>query len=208
MSSKPAIKTYKKKPAVKHTVKISKRSNMLFQPTIQRAELKNHDRQFNSVTLAGSWSALENINLIGLGTSPTERVGRKVCMKSLLCRFTQTGPVIAPTRLLIIYDKSGQNNSGTQPLITDILSTNTMESPLNLANAERFVVLSDHMIQPNGTLVGGAVYKKMALDFVAKNVIPGVTPLADVTTGTMFLTSCALVAVTTSMYTRVRFEDQ
>lgn len=115
------------------------------------------------------------INLIAVGSSMFNRVGRKIEMRSV--RFVAklenpgvTRATINPDmgRIMIVYDRQ---TNGAFPAIADILQdtdqagTNTTEgmSGLNMDNRERFVTIMDKKIGlPQATMTAG----------VATNVFP------------------------------------
>jgi len=81
------------------------------------------------------------LNIVPQGTSVSQRVGKKIALKSLQCRgimanlFSATGNDVA---FLIVYDK---RPTGSLPAITDILVTSTAASFNNDANSGRFEIL-------------------------------------------------------------------
>lgn len=187
-----------------------------------RDELKVHDNadQTTTVTSAGIVILLNGINQ---GTDYTERIGRKVLMKSLLTRFTcflntglaanVAGDVV---RILIFYDS--QTNAVT-PNVADILSSTAFDAPMNLTNRDRFkVVLDKFILMPGyastaGALTGGSPIPKMINKYKKFNmdVIFGGTNgnVGSIQTGGLFalLISSNNSASTTILSTRVRYTD-
>lgn len=89
----------------------------------------------------GSVTAL---NLIATGTDFTNRVGRKILMKSVniigVVQPNDTSVSTTLCRALLIYDKQP---NGALPAITDILNTSNSKDQINLNNRDRFVILRD-----------------------------------------------------------------
>jgi len=93
------------------------------------------------------------LNQISCGTDYTQRVGRKILMKSLLMRFVAA---IDPTanlnsgnvyRIIIYVDLQ---NNGAAPALADLLqiggATFSYLSPINLANRDRIKILYDQTL--------------------------------------------------------------
>lgn len=115
---------------------------------INGPEFKNTDVS-NAMTIptaTSSWSNLILLNGIDQGAGNSQRVGRRVTVKSILVRYNFGLPSptatsqLAAVRLMIFYDKQPQ---GATPLITDVLDTASINSLTNLANSDRFVILRD-----------------------------------------------------------------
>lgn len=89
----------------------------------------------------GSVTAL---NLCNEGTGVSQRVGRKICMKSVQVRGILK-PIDGSTsschaRVMLVWDKQV---NGVIATISEILSAATSNSFMNLDNRERFVVIMD-----------------------------------------------------------------
>lgn len=111
-------------------------------------EFKNTDVS-NAMTIptaTGSWSNLILLNGIDQGAGNSQRVGRRVTIKSLLIRYNFGLPsptatsALAAVRCILFYDKAPQ---GATPLITDVLDTASINGLTNLTNTDRFVILRD-----------------------------------------------------------------
>lgn len=98
---------------------------------------------------------IQCVNLVQQGTSIAQRIGNKICMRSLRIRLkiTDTGNAAASPpyqiRMMLCYDR---NPPGTYPATNTILSTvrqdstvqnGTVDASLNPAFYDRFVVLRD-----------------------------------------------------------------
>lgn len=94
-----------------------------------------------TVTATGSVTLLDGV---ATGTDFTDRIGRKICLKSHYCRgvifpedTTTSNQLI---RMLIVYD---MQTNGATPAVTDVLKSADPTSQLNLNNRDRFRVLVD-----------------------------------------------------------------
>lgn len=113
-----------------------------------RAELKLKDTTALNVPLADTWDRIL-INGVAQGSDFTDRIGRKVTMKSIvfngnLFPGSTTGADASKGcygRFVIVYDT--QPNSGSLPAGTDVFATNDPNSPMNLNNRDRFQVILD-----------------------------------------------------------------
>ena len=149
------------------------------------------------------------------GSDATNRIGRKIVMKSLLLRGTfslaATSTGGSPIRIILFYDK--QANAST-PLTTDLLLADQFNSPNNLNNRDRFVILHDFMSEPIST--GGhyscsfKFYKKLNLETMFNSGNAGT--VGDITSGALWLFvgqngSIGTANPTLVLRTRVRFLD-
>lgn len=156
------------------------------------------------------------LNGIQLGYSATQRIGRKIVMKSCLVRYTLN---LAPTttggcqvRTLVVYDKQA---NATAPAVTDILLTDQFNSPNNLSNRDRFVTIIDDISEPictqGNNIACKTLYKKFDLETMYNDKSLGT--VADIATGSLYLfyaTSGQLVT-TAGAYNaivRVRYDDK
>lgn len=88
------------------------------------------------------------VNGVAIGSDYTDRVGRKIRLKSIYVRglvsrnLTLGGGTLLPdvARMLIVFDTQ---TNGATPSVTDILKEATATSQLNLNNRDRFKVLID-----------------------------------------------------------------
>lgn len=186
-----------------------------------REELKVIDITQTTVaaTTAGTVTLLNGVTQ---GTDYTQRIGRKIWLKSILLRFTlvpntaSNTPAGDSVRLLVVYD--AQCNSAA-PVIGDILQNSAFNDPMNLNNRDRFKILADKFVtlgacQYNtGTLAAGApfakqvkIYKKMGMEQIFSGT--GNT-VGSISTGGIFLVIIAgFNSQTNVIYTaRTRFLD-
>ena len=190
-----------------------------------RAELKYVDVRNVNVALTTAWSVVP-INLLLQGSDNTQRIGRKVIMKSIL--FNGNVFNLATTslnafnggycRFAIIYDTQ-PNSVATPPLGTDIFQNDDPNSPMNLNYRDRFQVVLDVRKQVSAfamdttpKLIAGSPsnsfwkkYKKMNKETIYSGT--GAT-IGSVATGALYLCVISDAAVTAFDYhTRVRFTD-
>lgn len=88
------------------------------------------------------------LNGIAQGDDSTERLGKRINMTSVAIRGTCILPSNASSpydslRVMIFYDR--QPNQAT-PAVTDILTTASNDSHINLFNSDRFWVVLDHYL--------------------------------------------------------------
>jgi len=182
---------------------MAKKKNITFQPKKLTVEKKSIDSGIAAAVLpAGTWTGLNNANLIRQGTISNQRVGREVQMKSFQLRY-EPGSGTQPQRMLVVYDKQP---TGTAPVITDILTADSFTAFTNLDNKERFVTLIDVLVTPGGSVGVGEEYRKMDLPVVFK-ADTGVN--SDFSTGAIYYMFCASLAApaTYTARSRIRYTD-
>lgn len=129
---------------------------------IRREELKTVDTGLVTfASLDATNGNFQLLNGVANNTDFTDRIGRKILMKSLLIRFqyyplTSTGDANGDVvRLLVLCD--GQPN-GAAPVITDVLQTASYLAPLNLNNRGRFRIIVDELFtMPSWNMAAGAL---------------------------------------------------
>lgn len=171
-------------------------------------EKKNVDGTPSLTSVGTAWSALSLINSIAQGAGGTQRIARKVNMVSLLVRASLTTAATGNLRWMVVYDHAPQ---GALPAITDILVVDSINSPQNLNNNDRFMIIHDELINSNsgGTVIHvSKFFRKFnpGLQSVWTNAATGT--IADVTTGAVYVCAVGTAAVTLNAYTRIRFTDQ
>lgn len=90
------------------------------------------------------------IATVAQGASTSQRIGKKIALKSLQCRGVHQGnasSIVNDIAMLIVYDK---RPTGSLPAVTDILNTANAQSFNNDANSGRFRILK----RVDKTLVG------------------------------------------------------
>lgn len=177
---------------------------------IVNTEFKNVDINSSATAVAGGNVLL--LNATTQGDGQTNREGSSFRMKSVDVRFLINYNGAAgfnATRVMLVLDRQ---TNGIAPAVTDILATNTIDSPRNLDYRKRFKILSDKVY-----LVGAnsqpqrysQVYKKLDVHtqcFASSNL----GTVADISTHGLFLVFLSDQAVngpTFNYYTRIRFVD-
>lgn len=145
-----------------------------------------------------------------------QHIGRKTTMTSLFIRYDAH---LSPTttqgcqiRILVVYDKQANK---ALPAITDVLTSDNFNAPMNLDNADRFIILVDKFCKPISVQgnynVSDTIYKKMALDTLwdTGNNAGDVT---DIKTGSVvaFIAQsggAAVAAPIVDSITRIRYID-
>jgi len=149
------------------------------------------------------------------GSAATERIGRKLTLKSLLIRYyfnlgaATTGG--CQFRILVVYDKQA---NATAPAITDILLADAYNSPNNLSNRDRFVTIFDHVsdhvsVQGNYS-VSGVLYKPLNMEVMFNAGNAGT--IGDITSGSVYCFiaqtgSAGTANLSSNLRCRVRYSD-
>lgn len=175
-----------------------------------------------ALTLIAAAGSLQLINGVATGNDYTDRIGRKIIMKTLLMRIfiyptiTLSSSQGTTTRCLVVYDTQP---NGAAPAITDILTTNTYDSPMNLNNRDRFKVLYNKYVFTPSFVTSASVltagspiprifqcYKKLNLDAIFGGT--GST-IASIQTGSIYVLLQSNNDQTTSAdpWYRIRFSD-
>lgn len=180
-------------------------------------ELKNLDATPQVPnTVATTTGTVNLLNGSVVGAQPTNRVGRRFTMKSILVRgYVQLGTATtgsSSVRCILVYDK--QTNKAA-PAATDILNTDDIRSQNLLANSRRFKILRDIICPVLGTAGPQTVYineyLKCNLDVECIDGA-GSNTVADITSGGLFLLTYATAGmagtnITSALVSRVRFSD-
>lgn len=173
-------------------------------------EKKNTDRSASLGNVgSAAWSELDCLNGITQGISANERVGRKIQMKSLQVRWSEsTTASLSALRILVVYDRDGL----PLPFITDVLSVDNFNSNMQLSNSDRFVVLHDEVIPCE---VSGPTNNRRAGKFYIKLNLPtmyqGTTNAGgDISHGSLWIMSNSLngpIGAGIGYNSRVRYTD-
>ncbi len=123
-------------------------------------ELKFHDLDINDASVAANGTIAEDSVLtIAQGTTESERIGRKVIVKSISWRWnlllsvaTSSANVDETVRLILYQDKQ---TNGATATVTGILETDDYQSFNNLSNKSRFRTLMDRTYDLNATVGAG-----------------------------------------------------
>lgn len=202
------------------------------QPTYQVA-LRNFARaqgrakESGYVDLASASYALNTtgsvtlIATIAQGAAVTQRIGKKVMLKSIqihgYCSSDST-TTTAPGALLVIYDK---RPTGSVPTVGDILDSASSQSFMNDANSGRFRVLMrrDYVLAGNVTTAGQQtstsilpVQEFLKVNRQAVFKAAGTGAIGDIEEGALYLVSIGNLAAGTAdanatLAFRTRFVD-
>lgn len=183
------------------------------------AELKWIDVNSTSAFAATTGvAALTLLNGCSLGSDATNRVGRKIQMKSIQmrmsCLATTANAARFAGRVMVVYDSQANAAAPTQ---ADIFQAATSwHSPMNLNNRERFKVIFDKLFTVD-SLTGSNTdpwickkFKKLPnLETIFNSGNAGT--IGDIQTGSMYLVTLATGEATTTpglvFYSRIRFAD-
>lgn len=167
------------------------------------------------------WSAGATVNFhtvlngIASGDGESQRIGRKVTMGSLNCRFildSSAATGSAAVRFLIVYDRQ---SNGSDVLHSDVLEnttwTNDQVAQRKLENRERFSILKDETIVISTYETTGDVRVYNFFLPMSLNVVYGGDgdTYSSITTGGLWLIGMVSAAssVTVRGSTRVRYFD-
>lgn len=149
------------------------------------------------------------INGLQLGTAAYQRIGNKIAMKSCYWSMTfglnsintiataTSGTPQVPVRMMIVYDKQ---TNGSLPAVSDLLSDKVgitngtaraidVNSPNNLNNKDRFIVLCDKRFVLSAQGTGSRVikkYKKLSTSVTYKSGAT-VGDVTDITSGGLYV---------------------
>jgi len=169
------------------------------------AEKKNLDIGPTALASAGTaWSAVTLVNGIAQGSTANTRIGRRVTLTKFFIRWNATATA-ACSRFIVVYDHAP---NGALPVITDILTVDSINGVNNLVNNDRFMILHDEHInyQASGLPTSGKwVYKGKPLQMVYTNAATGV--IADINVGAIYVITCGTAATTLNFLSRVRYTD-
>lgn len=195
------------------------------------------ERKYIDATVTSAFvsttASIDHISAITQGPGAIQRIGSKVLIRSIQCKgcFRQENAVDGAVslnsppqsiRLLVIIDKQP---NGATPAITDVLESNSVFSPINMAYRDRFIVVKDKLLTLGGVATtatanqisyGGECikninfYKKLRFVMTFANVATGT--IADVRTNALHWIMLGQTAsgesdATFSGFVRVRFQD-
>jgi len=123
-----------------------------FRGTYSRSQVEKKYIDVAEATYACSTTgSVTCLNLCNEGTGVSQRIGRKICIKSVQVRgitYPADGTVLATNvRIMLIWDKQV---NGVIATIAELLSAATSNSYMNLDNRERFVVIMDKQFACGG----------------------------------------------------------
>lgn len=143
MAASRAKKSFKRqKVAITRTATIAATVARAVASTTEKKDIT----QINSTPIVAGTAAASIflLNGIATGTNATNRVGRRITMTALQLRvnvtLATTSVGSSPLRFLVVYDKQ---TNGANPMATDVLVNDTIDSNMNLGNSRRFETLCD-----------------------------------------------------------------
>lgn len=181
------------------------------------------------VNTTGSITLLCNPSL---GSDYTSRIGRKITIRNYYIRGWVTPSVQAATsgglvgpsqlaRMIILID---MQPNGSAPAITDILSTASPSSHINLNYRDRFKILTDKVFPMDASLLSTTnqyvgygkgtyaikKYKKCKIDVIFNSTNGGT--IADISSGALYMVwigsqASGAVDAVANIATRVRYSD-
>ena len=110
-------------------------------------ELKTIDVSTTTISPVAVAGATVLLNGVAQGSDYTNRIGRKVLLKSMLFRanmypvLNTASPIGNTIRLLLVYDSQ---TNGALAAVADVLNAATYLQPTNLNNRDRFRILLDN----------------------------------------------------------------
>lgn len=179
-------------------------------------EKKNLDSSLNFPAFATLTGSLTLLNASVAGGLPTNRVGRRINLASVLIRgavqLAPTSTGSSPVRIIIFFDK--QTNKAA-PAATDLLDVDTISGKQLLANSHRFRVLRDIIVPCVGTAGPQSFYINEYIKFTKQTEYidgAGAGTVADITTGGLFALvytsgGIGVAALQSGLNARVRFTD-
>lgn len=191
--------------------------NLAFPRMMGSMEKKNIDASLGFPAFTVGTGVLTLLNASQAGALPTNRVGRRIKMTSVLLRGqvtmapTSTGGT--PIRIIVFYDK--QTNK-LAPGVTDLLDANDISAKGNLGNSHRFRVLKEIVIPCVGTAGPQSAYinEYFKLAGLETEYIDGTGSgdITDITSGSLYAcvfthTSIGTATLQSDLQTRVRFVD-
>jgi len=125
----------------------------------QTAELKFHDLSPADALITQAGTVItSSCLLIAQGTGESQRIGRRITIRSIQWRYDLILPFTTSVsnhdivRIIVYQDK--QTNGATAS-ISDVLETDQYQSYYNLANKNRFRILYDRRITQNVAAAAG-----------------------------------------------------
>lgn len=167
----------------------------------------------SSSTTVASAGTLRLLNGMAQGDTASSREGNSIRMKSYYMKYqiaNNATAVNTNTRVILVLDKQ---SNGAQPLVTDILATNTVVSPRNLDNRKRFKILYDkcHSLGTAGPAnINTEFYFKNQQTHVAYYNGSNLGTIADIATNALYLLTISDQATNLpaiNYYFRLRFID-
>ncbi len=164
-------------------------------------ELKFHDVDFDNNALTTAGEILPSLNLIAQGVGQSQRLGRKVLLKSLHMRgmwFVANGTdpsgCSAISRIIVYCDKQANGAAAT---VAGILQTADFQSFRNLENQGRFKVLYDKTNRLQREAAGSAIVFANVKHYMKLNKKLNIPILFDGATGAITEMCCNNIGILT-----------
>ena len=207
-NAKKSNNTFKKKKSG-----FKKRKDLKFDPqpfkVMERKDITTST--VVSVPLSGAFGAVSLRSGVAQGPGQSERVGRRILLKSFDIRYVYTPAASGEQcRILVVYDRQC---NGSTPLSTDITSFGDVISPMNLNFSDRFVVLMDEITPQPGSTATAYVYGHRHVKINLEQLFQATTSaVSSISSGGIFLMAANTglgigVATALSITTRVRYLD-
>lgn len=189
-------------------------------------ELKFQDVVISDAVVSATGQVQTSVNLVVQGTGEEQRIGRRIILRSLACRFQIRLPVQDDVgnlsggdtlRIIIFQDRQA---NGADAAVLDILETATYDSFRNLATKGRFRILKEKWITMNrvvstvdGTNTASTPVMFREWRFYMKLNIPidftGTTGAIDVVSSNniayLYISSAGIIGVS-QQCTRIRYD--
>lgn len=120
----------------------------------KNAEQKFFDNNSLNATAVSNTGVFlsSSVNLVPTGTGESEKIGRKLTIKSIFWRYSVELPAVSAAaidgnddsvRLIVYLDKQANGAAAT---VTEILEAASIHSFNNLENSQRFTIMKDELI--------------------------------------------------------------
>lgn len=187
-------------------------------------ELKFKENTWNQSPVSATGNiVLSTVNNVAAGTGESERIGRRITIKSISIRleaFLSNTTVVTNTddgvRIIVYHDKQC---NGAAAAVTDILQSATYLAYNNLSNKNRFRILADKFIDISaqaGAYTGSAaafatvgktrsMYMKCNMPVEFSSTTGAITEIASNNIGILCISSKARLNVNGNV--RIRYAD-
>ncbi len=187
------------------------------------AELKFHDVDIDQAAIATGGTVFITAVGIAQGTGESERIGRKVTIRSINWRMNILLPNAAnltstndEVRVILFLDKQANGATAT---VTGILESANYQSFNNLANKSRFRTLMDRVYDMNaqagagdgtandaaGVVMHDALFKKVNIPIEFDSTAGAITEIRSNNIGVLLISKSARCTLDSKM--RMRFSD-
>lgn len=172
------------------------------------AEDKRHDVASSiNPTTSGQ---IQPLLRIAQGSGSLQRIGNSILLKDIFVRYDtliNTSALNSVVRIILICDKQ---NDGATPTMSQIFQTGLYDSPMNIDNSKRFVVLYDrtHSLSSTGNQrVNNKVFKTLNFHTKYDGPTDAITDMRDNQLYFIAVSSEASDFPTVNFYSRVKYYD-